>query len=943
MDANYYKKYEPIWGSWRITRFLGEGSFGKVFEIERNDFGEVYRSALKAITIPQNQSEIASAKADGMDDASVTAYFRGMVDEIVKEFSMMSKLKGNSNVVSYEDHMVFEHPNGIGWDILIRMELLTPLNEYAQRNTFTRKSAIQLGIDMCKALELCQKYNIIHRDIKPENIFVSGNGDFKLGDFGIARTIERTSGGLSKKGTFNYMAPEVYRGEAYGSSVDLYSLGLVLFRLLNDNRLPFLPPHPEPIMYQDKEKSIYQRISGAKLPAPKNADGRLAEIVLKACAYDYRERFSSTIQMREELQAILYSLEEAPIIYPQGDEAPFRPVEYAPPPPAYDQTERLFGAPPPAAPPPAAPPPAAPGTPPVFVPHSPQQTHNSYAPPAYSQTAGAPPAFSQSASVSGNAPPAHTQKQQAQGGRRKSKMWILAPVAGLVVVIVILIVIFSGGESRDSGRDPALPGTLSGGNTSGGENGGAGGGSGDSSGSTSPGGSGANQRTLLTQETAVLGVPNDQTFASLLWGWYTLYDENDTTAYDENVAFMPRPNLFPDGDEMTLLPFDFSAGPNAFFLSNYYEAGFEIDWMYTYWLTKARGTVNATSPYRVEGNSLYICLEWEIDESGETLKMYDWEEIKFHFDGRDIILTRDDSQIRLVPNSFRADSTYVSVSGYVSDVNYSFHGISSIYYSRDEERDSYYASISFIDGSRATDPVIEIFDDATMTISWEEKSDKWYNRVTEPASYSCRYILNHREGLVLIHDNKLLRYQLDHDGYMDMRLADSLAGSLDNLSDREAETLIRRHEAILDELQTALKVAGIAADINPATGRVTMDTSFLFATGDATLSVAGMSYLDGFLDVYAAVLLSDAFSGAIAEIWVEGHTDSRGSLAQNQTLSVQRAEAVANYCLVRQPDLANIMVTRGHASSYPILDSRGNEDMDASRRVELKFILETGG
>ena len=52
MDINYYKQYEPIFGSWRITRQIGEGSFGKVFEIEREDFGVTYRAALKAITVP---------------------------------------------------------------------------------------------------------------------------------------------------------------------------------------------------------------------------------------------------------------------------------------------------------------------------------------------------------------------------------------------------------------------------------------------------------------------------------------------------------------------------------------------------------------------------------------------------------------------------------------------------------------------------------------------------------------------------------------------------------------------------------------------------------------------------------------------------------------------------------------------------------------------------
>jgi len=239
MDMSYYKTHEPLFGAWYITREIDEGSFGKVFEIERKDFGRTYKAALKAITIPRSQSEIKSIMADGMDADSVTAYFRGFVEELVDEFALMSRLKGNSNVVSYEDHIVVQHSTGIGWDILIRMELLMPLLDYVSSNALARKDVIQLGIDMCKALELCQKYNIIHRDIKPENIFVSEVGDYKLGDFGIARTVEKTSSGLSKKGTYTYMAPEVYRGDTYGSSVDIYSLGIVLYRLLNDNRTPF--------------------------------------------------------------------------------------------------------------------------------------------------------------------------------------------------------------------------------------------------------------------------------------------------------------------------------------------------------------------------------------------------------------------------------------------------------------------------------------------------------------------------------------------------------------------------------------------------------------------------------------------------------------------------------------------------------------------------------
>ena len=290
--------------------------------MEREDFGIVYKVALKVITIPQSDSEILDARAEGMDEQSIRAHFSAFAKELVQEFELMSHFKGNSNVVSYENHQVIPHADGMGWDILIQMELLAPLNRYTTEHTVTRQDVIRLGIDLCRALELCQKYNVIHRDVKPENIFVSENGDFKLGDFGIARTVEKTCSGLSKKGTYTYMAPEVYKGEAYGSTVDIYSLGIVMYRLLNGNRTPFLPSPPAYISPADRESALLRRMGGAPLPKPIHAEGRLAEIVLKACAYDAKERYSSPAQMRQELEAILYTREEQKYIYPKGDDVP---------------------------------------------------------------------------------------------------------------------------------------------------------------------------------------------------------------------------------------------------------------------------------------------------------------------------------------------------------------------------------------------------------------------------------------------------------------------------------------------------------------------------------------------------------------------------------------------------------------------------------------------
>ena len=313
---------------WKITRPLGEGSYGRVFEMERTEFGQTYQAALKVITVPQSKAEIGSILSEGMSTPQAEAYFHGIVEELVHEFSIMFKLKGTANIVSCEDLRVLEHPDGIGWDILIRMELLHPLL-YVYEHPMARRDIIKLGIDICKALERCQRYNVIHRDIKPENIFISDSGDYKLGDFGIARTIERTTSGLSKKGTYSYMAPEVYAGKEYGFSVDTYSLGLVLYRMLNKNRGPFLPQPPEAITFASREQALTRRISGERLPRPFYGEGRLGEIVLKACAFDPKDRYSSPQQMRQELEAILYTQTDAGIIYPSGDELSMDKEPYA--------------------------------------------------------------------------------------------------------------------------------------------------------------------------------------------------------------------------------------------------------------------------------------------------------------------------------------------------------------------------------------------------------------------------------------------------------------------------------------------------------------------------------------------------------------------------------------------------------------------------------------
>ena len=294
-----------IWPDWTVEEQIGEGAFGKVYKAVRNDSGFMTYAAIKVISVPNNESEVESLQADGISLVGAKSYLQGIVSDFVNEIRLMESMKGTTNIVSVEDYKVVEKKEGIGWDIFIRMELLTPLVKKLTVSQFSERDVIKLGIDICSALERCSKCNIIHRDIKPENIFVSNFGDYKIGDFGIAKQLEKTCGSLSSKGTFNYIAPEVARGCSYDARVDTYSLGIVLYKLLNNNRLPFIHPYNEQITYAEKRLAVEKRLSGQPLPPPVNASQEMAAVIDTACRYNPDERFNSPTDMKNALIRLL--------------------------------------------------------------------------------------------------------------------------------------------------------------------------------------------------------------------------------------------------------------------------------------------------------------------------------------------------------------------------------------------------------------------------------------------------------------------------------------------------------------------------------------------------------------------------------------------------------------------------------------------------------------
>ena len=301
---------KKVWPEWEITEKIGEGSFGVVYKAKRKDLAGESWSAIKVTSIPRSESELDTLSSEGLSPEQTRTYLENIVRDYSDEIRLMESVKGHSNIVSIEDYSIYEHKDKTAWDILIRMELLTPLTKYSALNDMAEKDIVKLGTDLCRALSVCAARRIVHRDVKPENIFINEFGDFKLGDFGVARKLDHATMDFTRTGAMNYMAPEIANGAGFETGfddavkADIYSLGLVMYWLANRFRLPFLPKDKKILSLEDRRNAFSERIKGTELPRPcgEISDG-LWQVIRKACAFDPGQRYASAREMREALEA----------------------------------------------------------------------------------------------------------------------------------------------------------------------------------------------------------------------------------------------------------------------------------------------------------------------------------------------------------------------------------------------------------------------------------------------------------------------------------------------------------------------------------------------------------------------------------------------------------------------------------------------------------------
>lgn len=292
------KSYEPLWENWYFDGYLSSGASGTVYKFKQNRFGKYAFSAVKVISLScDNQLNLHKRKSF-MDDIRKRAE---------SEIENMYLLNDCPYIVHCNNHAIKDVTNASGniiaVDILIQMDLYTCLVNYlAEYEELYENEVIKLAEQIGLALKAAHDRGIIHRDIKPSNIFINDNGDFLLGDLGVSKRFN-VDCFLTKTGTEPYIAPEIWKGDgtnAYTTTADIYSLGIVLYMLMNDNYLPLVDENSS---LSETSKAIIDRIMGKNFEVPKHGCEEFKKIIMKSCAYNTAERYSDINDFLADVKA----------------------------------------------------------------------------------------------------------------------------------------------------------------------------------------------------------------------------------------------------------------------------------------------------------------------------------------------------------------------------------------------------------------------------------------------------------------------------------------------------------------------------------------------------------------------------------------------------------------------------------------------------------------
>ncbi|NNE01072.1 MAG: serine/threonine protein kinase [Pirellulaceae bacterium] len=203
-------------GRFEVGELLGTGTVGTIFAGTDTKSGQ--QVAIKQLNLQAGKDPLIRARfkretsvLERLQHPNIVSFYGGGVDDATLYYAM-ERVDGGTV------KMLLESGGALPWPVVV-----------------------DLAIQLCSALQCAHNHGVVHRDLKPGNLFLTLDGQLKLGDFGIARDL--TADDLTKNGfmvgTHAYMAPEQIRGEStVCGKADLYSMGCCLFEMLT-NRKPF--------------------------------------------------------------------------------------------------------------------------------------------------------------------------------------------------------------------------------------------------------------------------------------------------------------------------------------------------------------------------------------------------------------------------------------------------------------------------------------------------------------------------------------------------------------------------------------------------------------------------------------------------------------------------------------------------------------------------------
>jgi len=253
---------------------------------------------LKHISVPESQRQVDALIFTGAaaDNEAAQAYYQQVVSDYQSELEQMLALANSPNLDCFRSYEIKPKEDAVGFDVYLMAEYRNTLERYLAETPITQAAAVNLAMDLCNALSELRSVGLIHRDVMPSNIYLDTNGHFMLGDLGMARIEELKFCSMPEGMLSPYSAPELFDLIAnVNETIDLYAVGLILYRIYNGNHAPF----------EDEKTSAKaadrMRITGQELPAPMFADYEMAEIIHKACAFKPEDRYQTPDEMKQAL------------------------------------------------------------------------------------------------------------------------------------------------------------------------------------------------------------------------------------------------------------------------------------------------------------------------------------------------------------------------------------------------------------------------------------------------------------------------------------------------------------------------------------------------------------------------------------------------------------------------------------------------------------------